>query len=159
MPTPSAPSPAVPKHTFPCPGALQSSAVLTRGMNPAVLIPRHHASRVLAPQLLSVCDPMEEADLCSLQQLCHLPLYPMDVHLSSPRLWYWFTFSSSCSILGFLLPWTWVISSWLLLTLDEVTPPDLECGVAPLCPPAHAAAAPQMCGSSSRPPPLTSDIG
>ena len=75
--------------------------MLTRGMNPAVLIPRHHASRVLAPQLLSVCDPMEEADLCSLQQLCHLPLYPMDVHLSSPRLWYWFTFSSSCSILGF----------------------------------------------------------
>ena len=23
----------------------------------------------------------------------------------------------------------------LLLTLDEVAPPDLECGVAPLCPP------------------------
>ena len=45
------------------------------------------------------------------------------------------------SLLGFLLPWTWGISSWLLLTLDEVylptaTPPDLECGVAPLGPPA-----------------------
>lgn len=49
----------------------------------------------------SVCDPVGEVDLCSLEQLCHPPLYPMDVHHASPRLWYRFTFSSSCSILGF----------------------------------------------------------
>ena len=44
-------------------------------------------------------------------------------------------------LLGFLLLWTWGISSWLLLILDEgylltAPPPDLECGVAPLGPPA-----------------------
>ena len=51
-------------------------------------------------------------------------------------------------LLGFLLPWTWGISSQcssktqpLLLTLDEgylltAIPPDLERGVAPLSPPA-----------------------
>ena len=49
-------------------------------------------------------------------------------------------------LLGFLLPWTWGISSRLLqqseallLILDEgylltAAPPDLECGVAPLTP-------------------------
>ena len=36
----------------------------------------------------------------------------------------------------------------LLLTLDEVTPPDLECGIAPLYPPAPV-----------QPQPLTSDMG
>ena len=44
-------------------------------------------------------------------------------------------------LLGFLLPWTWSISSGLLLTLEEgylltAAPPDLERGVAPLGPPA-----------------------
>ena len=50
-------------------------------------------------------------------------------------------------LLGFLLPWMWGISSWLLqqstslfLTLDEgylltAAPPDLERGIAPLGPP------------------------
>ena len=38
-------------------------------------------------------------------------------------------------LLGFLLPWMWGISSWLLLTLEELALPDLECGVAPLGPP------------------------
>ena len=53
-------------------------------------------------------------------------------------------------LLGFLLPWTWGISSRLLqqaqpllLTLDEgylltAAPPDLERGVAPIGPPAPA---------------------
>ena len=48
--------------------------------------------------------------------------------------------------LGFLLPWTWCISSQLLLqsataapylgqgVSPQGTPPDLECGVAPLGP-------------------------
>ena len=51
-------------------------------------------------------------------------------------------------LLGFLLPWTWGISSWLLqkvqpllLTFDKgylltANPPDLERGVAPLGSPA-----------------------
>ena len=51
----------------------------------------------------------------------------------------------------------------LLLTLDEgylltAAPSDLERGVVPLGPP-HAAAAPWAWGCSSRPPPLTSDVG
>ena len=42
-------------------------------------------------------------------------------------------------LLGFLLPWTWSISSGLLLTLEEgylltAAPPDLERGIAPLGP-------------------------
>ena len=53
-------------------------------------------------------------------------------------------------LLGFLLPGTWGMSSWLLqqeqtllLTLDKgylltAAPPDLECGVAPLGPLAPA---------------------
>ena len=57
-------------------------------------------------------------------------------------------FATPTVLLGFLLPWTWGISSWLLqqsaallLTLDKgylltAAPPDLECGVAPLGPPA-----------------------
>ena len=48
----------------------------------------------------------------------------------------------------------------LLLTLNEVAPPDLEHGVAPLGPPAPGAATSVwMWGSSSRPLPLTSDVG
>ena len=58
--------------------------------------------------------------------VCVCPLMP----LATPTI-----------LLCFLLPWSCGISSWLLLTLDEVylptaTPPDLECGVAPLGPPA-----------------------
>ena len=44
--------------------------------------------------------------------------------------------SSVPVLLGFLLPWMWGISLWLLLTLEELALPDLECGVAPLGPPA-----------------------
>ena len=56
--------------------------------------------------------------------------------------------ASPTVLLGFLFPWTWVISSRLLqqsaaaaLTLNEgylltAAPPDLECGLAPLSPPA-----------------------
>ena len=47
----------------------------------------------------------------------------------------------------------------LLLTLDEVAPPDLELGVAPFGPPVPSAAAPWTWGWSSRLPPLTSDVG
>ena len=82
----------------------------------------------------------------------------------------WYPLATPTVLLGFLLPWTWGISSWLLqqsaatapyvgwgvslhgcsskvqpllLTLDEgylltTAPPDLECGVAPLGPPAPA---------------------
>ena len=50
-------------------------------------------------------------------------------------------------LLGFLLPWKWGISSWLLQqsaaaapylgqgVAPHCRPPDLECGVAPLGPP------------------------
>ena len=47
----------------------------------------------------------------------------------------------------------------LLLTLNEVTPPDLERGVAPLGSPAAAAATPWTWGCSSWLPPLTSGMG
>ena len=79
-------------------------------------------------------------------------------------------------LLGFLLPWTWGISSRLLLTLDEgylltTAPPDLERGIAPLGPPAPAqppllgrGVAPLSCSCAvaawhSRPLPLTSEWG
>ena len=53
----------------------------------------------------------------------------------------WCPLGTLTILLGFPLPWTWGISSRLLLTLDEgylltVAPHDLECGVAPLGPPA-----------------------
>ena len=55
----------------------------------------------------------------------------------------WCPLATPTVLLGFLLPWMWGISSQLLqqtqpllLTLDEVTPPNLEGGVAPLGPPA-----------------------
>ena len=51
-------------------------------------------------------------------------------------------FATPTVLLGFLLPWMWGIlhvcsskAQLLLLTLDKVAPPDLECGVAPLGPP------------------------
>ena len=86
---------------------------------------------------------------------------PSDALLATPTV-----------LLGSLLPWTWGISSWLLQQstaaapyLGQVTPPDLEHGVAPLGPPVptqppllgHGVAPlgshpwPQARGSSSRP--------
>ena len=65
----------------------------------------------------------------------------------------WCPLATPSVLLGFLLSWTWGISYLrhgvslhscsskvqpLLLTLDEVTPPDLEHGVAPLSPPVPA---------------------
>ena len=61
---------------------------------------------------------------------------------------FWCPLATPTVLFGFLLPWTWGISSWLLqqstallVTLDEgylltTTPPDLERGVALLGPPA-----------------------
>ena len=95
-------------------------------------------------------------------------------------LWLWF--QCVCPLLPSCntYPLTWVslildvgISSWLLLTLDKVAPPDLERGIAPLGPPVpvqppllgHGVAPlgwlpwPPACGRSSRPPPLTSGVG
>ena len=88
----------------------------------------------------------------------------------------WCSLATPTVLLGFLLPWMWGIlhvcsskAQLLLLTLDKVAPPDLECGVAPLGPPAPAQPLllghgfgsfihwPQAWGSSSRLPPLTSD--
>ena len=52
-------------------------------------------------------------------------------------LWLWFPSvcplmpSLSAYLIGFLLPWTWGISSWLLQQITAAAP-DLECGVAPL---------------------------
>ena len=53
--------------------------------------------------------------------------------------------STPTVLFGFLLPWMWGISSRLLQQsaaaapyLGRVTPPDLECGVAPLGPPVPA---------------------
>ena len=58
---------------------------------------------------------------------------------------YCLTWVSLTLDMGYLLPWTWGISSWLFQQsaatapyLDEVAPPDLERGVAPLCPPVPA---------------------
>ena len=70
---------------------------------------------------------------------------------------------------GFLLPWTWGISSQLLgkaqlllLTLDEgylltTAPLDLECGVAPLGPPVPAQ--PPLLGRGVSPLATTPDLG
>ena len=54
--------------------------------------------------------------------------------------------------------------TWVFLTLEEgyllmAAPPDLECGVAPLCPPAPMQLQLLRWGSSSQPPPLNSDVG
>ena len=89
--------------------------------------------------------------------------------------------SLSAYCLGFLLPWTWGISSRLLQQstaaapylgqgyLLTVTPPNLECGIAPLGPPAPMQPLLLGCGvaplgrhlsgmGSSRLLPLTSDV-
>ena len=97
----------------------------------------------------------------------------------------WCPLATSAVLLGFLWPWTWGISSRLLqqssallLTLDEgylltAASPDLERGVAPLGPPASTQQRllggqvaplqwgpwPPGWGSSSPPPPITSDVG
>ena len=44
----------------------------------------------------------------------------------------WCPLATPTILLGFFLTWTWGISSRLLLFLDEVTPPDLGHGIAPL---------------------------
>ena len=64
-------------------------------------------------------------------------LVSCDYGFSVPALWY--RHATPTVLLGFLWPWTWGVSSRLLLTLDEgylftATPPDLERGVAPLGP-------------------------
>ena len=66
-------------------------------------------------------------------------------------LWLWFQsicrLMPSQHLLGFLLPWTWGIYSWLLQQ-STAAAPDLGCGVAP-----HRLRSwPWMWGSSSRPP-------
>ena len=69
----------------------------------------------------------------------------------------WCPLATLTILLGFLLPWTWGISSWLsskvqplLLTLDEVyllmaAPPDLESGVALLGPSASKQSCSTLC--------------
>ena len=54
----------------------------------------------------------------------------------------WCPLTTTTILLGFFLPWTWGISSWLLQQsaadvpyLGRVAPPDLEPGVAPELPP------------------------
>ena len=46
----------------------------------------------------------------------------------------WFSLATPTILLGFLLPWAWGISSWMLLTLDEgylltAALPDLQRGI------------------------------
>ena len=53
----------------------------------------------------------------------------------------WCPLATPTVLLGFLIPWMWGTSSWLLLSLNEeyllmAAPPDLERGVALLGPPA-----------------------
>ena len=77
----------------------------------------------------------------------------------------WCPLATPIVLLGFLLPCAWDISSQLLLTLDEgylltAAPSDLQCGIAPLGPPAPAQ--PQLLGRGVGPPrplPLASDVG
>ena len=66
----------------------------------------------------------------------------------------WCPLSVPTILLGFLLRWTWGISSWLLQQ-SAAAAPYLGCGVAPpgCCP------WPWGWGSSSRPPPLTLVMG
>ena len=90
----------------------------------------------------------------------------------------WYPLATPTLLLGFLLPWTWGISSRLLLTWDEgylltAAPPDLERGIAPLGPlatvqppplgcgiaPLGRCPWPQASGSSSQPLPLTFNVG
>ena len=66
----------------------------------------------------------------------------------------WCPLSAPTILLGFLLPWTWNISS-LLLQQSTATAPYLGCGVVPLS--RHPWA--WRWHSSCRPPPLTLDMG
>ena len=84
----------------------------------------------------------------------------------------WCPLTTPTVLLGFLLPWTWGISSWLLHQ-SAAAAPYLGRGVSsqgrplwpwtwssssrPSC--AHAATAPWRWGCSSQPPPLTSGMG
>ena len=84
----------------------------------------------------------------------------------------WCPLVTPTALLGFLLPWAWVISSGLLQE-SAATDPYLGWGVSPHCHPswpstwdgssrpscACAATAPWTWGCSSRPPPLTLDVG
>ena len=81
----------------------------------------------------------------------------------------WCPLATPTILLGFLLPWAWGISSWLLQQ-NAANAPYLGLGVSPHCHPswpskwdsssrpscAHAAT---VWGWSSRPPPLASDSG
>ena len=74
----------------------------------------------------------------------------------------WCSLATPTVLLGFLLPWAWAISLWLLqqsqpllLTLDEgylltAALPDLQCRIAPLDPPASAR--PGLVGRGVAPP-------
>ena len=103
---------------------------------------------------------------------------PSVIRLTS-FLWLWFCVSAfwcplatPTVLLGFLLPWTWGVSSWLLLQ-SAAAAPYLEQGLSPHHHPSrprtcnsssrssstHAATTPWMWGCSSRPPPLKSGVG
>ena len=83
----------------------------------------------------------------------------------------WCPLATPTVLLGFLLPWSWGISSWLLQQ-STANAPYLEWGVSPHGRPswprmwssyswpscAHAGTAPWMWGWSSRPPPLASGV-
>ena len=83
----------------------------------------------------------------------------------------WCPLATPTALLGFLLPWTWGISSHLLQQ-STAAAPYLGRRVSPHCRPshpwmwnsssrpsgAHAATAPWMWGCSSRPLPLASDV-
>ena len=56
-----------------------------------------------------------------------LVVYDCGFSLSAP----WCPVSMPMVLLGFLLPWTWGISSWLILQ-SAATAPYLGCGVAPI---------------------------
>ena len=84
----------------------------------------------------------------------------------------WCSLATPTVLLGFLLPWTRGISAWLLQQ-SAAAAPYLGRGVSPHCRPswpspwdsssrpswAHTATTPLTWGSSSQPPPLTSDAG
>ena len=84
----------------------------------------------------------------------------------------WYPLATPTVLLGFLLPWAWGISSWLLQQSAAATP-YLGRGVSPhRCPSqpwtwnsssrpsgAHAATAPWMWGCSSQQPPLALGVG
>ena len=89
----------------------------------------------------------------------------------------WCPLATPTVLLGFLFPWAWGISSWLLQQSTAIAPypslPDLQRGIAPLGPPApaqpwllgHGVGPPGHCpwprawGWSSQPQPLASGVG